>query len=316
MGFWNGGRSATRGNPSVDDFRDDCSQFAADYFREFEILQWKADHRSSSLCVWYISASADSKQNRKASRMQTFKTDADVYRFYESVKENPNSPRKDAELAVLDCIGAIAPSYANSEQLRRVYRVASEIESDSPFDVRPHGEARLRPDPHQTKSDGRAHVPGKPVFYCADEPETAVAEVRPWKRKFVSCGEFWIPREVSIVDFTEELDFNWLANQQVEYMKTGVRHDVEKANWGWIGRIFSCPVEGLGCRECNPGLTPEYLPTQLIAGVISRLGYDGFKFQSSIGNGTNYVLFDVALPVFSNSFRGFIKNISFDVEFC
>lgn len=52
-----------------------------------------------------------------------------------------------------------------------------------------------------------------------------------------------------------------------------------------IGEYFSMPIE--------PSLSDiEYAPTQFISEYIKNLGYDGFVFQSSLGTGLNYVLFD------------------------
>jgi hypothetical protein len=72
----------------------------------------------------------------------------------------------------------------------------------------------MKPRPNQA-SEGRVNPKGIPCLYGATSPNTAVAEVRPWKGELVSVGKFTLCRSVEIIEclkFYDEDKNNVLMN--------------------------------------------------------------------------------------------------------
>jgi hypothetical protein len=133
------------------------------------------------------------------------------------------------------------------------------------------------PPPKAVLLGGRANPPGIPVFYCAREEPTAVAEVRPGLTDLVSVAQFRLLRAKKIVDLASGYHPNPFApNPKRElFVNFLVRH---------INRAFSTPV--------SLAESPiAYLESQFIAEHIFSAGFAGFSYSSSFQNGgTNIVL--------------------------
>ena len=137
-------------------------------------------------------------------------------------------------------------------------------------------------------SEGRANPKGIPVLYLANTMETAAAEVRPWIGSYISLAQFETNYKLQIVDCSHNQDdpsyHHRLPFQRRQQLS---REDIEKTVWSSIDKSFARPV---GRRDD----VAAYVPTQIIAEVISNDGYDGLAYRSRFGDrGYTIALFDI-----------------------
>jgi len=158
--------------------------------------------------------------------------------------------------------------------------------------------------PVQGKSfEGRANPRGITYLYLANNKETACAEVRPYKGAFVSVGVFTVKRDLKVIDCTKDIrEFK----KGIIYFEEPDPETREKMVWAEINKAFSKPV--------NPNdPETEYVPTQIIAEIFRKEGFDGFACQSSlVEKGVNVVLFDVNDAEMTSCWLTKTNNISFD----
>ena len=110
-------------------------------------------------------------------------------------------------------------------------------------------------------------------LYLAEDPETAVYEVRPTIGQYVSVATFKIKDKLKVYNFAKDI-------KPQEEKNSGL----DSFLFGMIQKKFSEP---------NSGDAFKYLPTQYLGEVIKQLGFDGIRFKSSLKNGgINVVLFD------------------------
>ena len=139
-------------------------------------------------------------------------------------------------------------------------------------------------------SDGRANAAGIAVLYLAVDPETAIAEVRPWIGSQVSVSQFRTTRELRALDLTQEFGKHWMPEFSVkeERFLPVDAEGKEKSVWTNIDNAFSCPVGRMD--ELN-----EYVPTQILAELFRDEGYEAIVYRSLLGEtGYNVVIFDPA----------------------
>ena len=132
--------------------------------------------------------------------------------------------------------------------------------------------------------EGRANPRGITYLYLANNEDTACAEVRPYKGAFVSVGVFKVKRELKVVDCTKDIKE---SKSKIIYIEEPDPETREKIVWAQINKAFSKPV--------NPHEPEtEYVPTQIIAEIFRKEGFDGLACKSSlVEKGVNVVLFDV-----------------------
>ena len=127
--------------------------------------------------------------------------------------------------------------------------------------------------PADIGSAGRINPEKIRYLYLAEDPETAIYEVRPTIGQHVSVASFKTVDEVKIYDLAQEIKSQEGEDSQIDYALFKV-----------IQQRFSEP---------NTGDTFRYLPTQYLGELIKQLGFDGLRFKSSLKNsGINVVLFD------------------------
>jgi len=149
--------------------------------------------------------------------------------------------------------------------------VSVDIEEDAPFPPQ-----RMKPRAARAV-EGRANPKGIPYLYLSGDRYTATAEVRPWLEAPVSVGHFEIVRDLKVVDCSAKgiLD---LGDDEPSPAKR------EAAVWSHMDDGFSWPVTAADDHA-------TYVPTQMVAEVFKRAGYDGIAYRSSCGPGKNYALF-------------------------
>lgn len=116
----------------------------------------------------------------------------------------------------------------------------------------------------------------------AFDRHTAIAEVRPWIGSLVTVAFLETVRDLSVVDcrFDGARDPIYLEGEPSPAER-------EAAVWSHVARAFREPVlRGDNRARCAP--------TQLIAELFEREGYDGIVYGSGFGDeATNIVVFDL-----------------------
>jgi hypothetical protein len=158
----------------------------------------------------------------------------------------------------------------------------------------------MKPRPNRAP-EGRVNPKGIPCLYGATLPNIAVAEVRPWKGEFVSVGEFCLCRDVKIIEclrYHDEEKYAVFMNMTYSLVRsyTGEiiggeadepsSEDVSKSMWTHIDRAFSEPVT-------HDDDHADYVPTQILAEVLKKEGYDGICYRSKLSSdgGCNVAFF-------------------------
>ena len=130
-------------------------------------------------------------------------------------------------------------------------------------------------------TDGRANAKGIPCLYLASREMTAVSEVRPWIGSYVSLAQFKLLRPIKLIDCSRG------HGKQLFYFEEPSPEKREEAVWTAIDQAFSEPMS----QSDN---NAAYVPTQIIAELFKRAGYDGIAYRSNFGeNGHNIAIFDL-----------------------
>src|SRR5207253_1567654 len=161
-------------------------------------------------------------------------------------------------------------------------------ERPSPYSPRDMG-----PPPKHRSIEGRLNPPGIPYLYLASDPDTAIAEVRPWIGAELTVGKFRVTRQLRVVDtsldtprFYPELQGDDITDLRERENATYSQDEKEQQIWGDINSAFSEPMS-----PAESHLT--YLPTQYLAEVLKVKGFNGVKYRSSLNpRGYNVALFD------------------------
>lgn len=128
-------------------------------------------------------------------------------------------------------------------------------------------EKRMMPDPRYV-GDNRLSPKGIAYLYMADSPQTAIAEMRPYKGACVTVATMRVRKRAQVIDLLPRKG--------------------EDNIWRDVDFSMSIPT------------TPDdswrsYLPTQCIAEFLKINGFAGIKYRSSMRNeGYNIALFDVS----------------------
>lgn len=138
-------------------------------------------------------------------------------------------------------------------------------------------------------SSGRANPQYVRYLYVAESPTTAIFEVRPFIYDAVNIAKIQVNESLKVANIAVDLNLsnNKYATKEMYVM-------------GMIQGAFSKPTNS----------SDDYIPTQIIAGYIKSLGYDGIKFNSSIhSGGVNLTIFNYEKceAISSQDFR--IENI-------
>lgn len=122
-------------------------------------------------------------------------------------------------------------------------------------------------------SEGRANPKYVRYLYISESATTAMFEVRPFIFDAVNIAQIKAIEPLKIANIS--VDLNLSTNDKSA--------TVEKYVMGMIQGAFSKPTN-------NPD---DYIPTQVIAGYIKSLGYDGIRFNSSLHyRGVNLTIFN------------------------
>ncbi len=142
----------------------------------------------------------------------------------------------------------------------------------------PFGGRKMTAPPPPFAPAGRANRQGIAVLYLASDVPTAVAEIRPHPSHLISVAEFVATRTLRIADFGT-LDFaDW---------------------WGDDNSIslyhFAMSLDAALSEAVVPEHRHRYTVTQLLAELLRQRGFDGIRFRSAVGTGTNLCIFRPSL---------------------
>ena len=165
-------------------------------------------------------------------------------------------------------------------------------------DQRPHSTTRMIP-LRSAPTEGRANPVGIPVLYLATNERTAIAEVRPWVGKSVSVAQFKVMRSLRVLDCSSDVERNFYLQEDQPSPEAR-----EAAVWGDINRAFSQPASTEDDRA-------TYIPSQILAEHFKTLGADGVVYNSSLGDGKNIALFDLAAAEVMNCALHEVRGVLF-----
>ena len=127
--------------------------------------------------------------------------------------------------------------------------------------------------PADSGSAGRINPERIRYLYLADDPQTAIYEVRPTIGQHVSVATFKTNEEIKIYDLASEIKHHEKEHEDNDF---SLFYEIQQR--------FSEP---------NTGDAFRYLPTQYLGEMIKQMGFDGLRFNSSLKKGgVNVVLFD------------------------
>lgn len=116
--------------------------------------------------------------------------------------------------------------------------------------------------PVESTKDMRANYRYIPYLYCANNPYTALVEVRPRIGARVSVATIQVNQPLRLLDFT--------------LYKIICKMTEEKVNlFSDLSMLYSKPI-------ANDDDLLDYIPTQFIAEYVKNLNYDGIAFKSSL----------------------------------
>jgi hypothetical protein len=142
---------------------------------------------------------------------------------------------------------------------------------------------------------------GAIALYVASSRDIAIAEVRPHPGHLVTTAEFETVRDLRIADFASVDIRRFLSDSRLEDMRRIVS----------LGAVLNLPA----IPELKDG---RYRATQLISDCIREAGFDGVSFRSSLGHGSNTVLFDAnsakAIPGSEEVFE--VRSVQYATSSC
>lgn len=154
---------------------------------------------------------------------------------------------------------------------KRLTHVLADFDPD--YYYLPYSGCDIGAPPVHLSSEGRLNRSRVSILYLASDRETAVAEVRPHPGHLVSTAEFVANAPSKIADFTSKDVRNFLSDPRLDDLR----------------RIFS--FNSLLNLPVPPDKREYYLITQLLSDCVREAGFDGVKFQSSLGSGDNIAIF-------------------------
>ena len=170
----------------------------------------------------------------------------------------------------------------------------------------PFPEERMRPLKFLA-NEGRANPKGIPYLYVATSKETAMSEVRPWIGSEISVAQFRVVKELTIIDCSENYTANPLFFDNERGLYEPSVEEKERAVWAHIDKAFSEPVT----QDDNHAY---YAPTQIIAELFKKNGFDGVAYKSMLSDGYNIAFFDPLVVEMLNCFLYEALKVSFSFE--
>ena len=148
-------------------------------------------------------------------------------------------------------------------------------------------------------SEGRVNPKGIPCLYLATTKETAMAEVRPGLDSNITLALFETVKKLKLIDCSVHP-----PNEPRMYWEEPDDQKKEEAVWEAIDSAFSQPVT-------PSDKSSDYVPTQIIAELFKRKGFDGVLYRSALSDGLNLALFDIDAAEMQTSILCSVEKIHF-----
>lgn len=142
-------------------------------------------------------------------------------------------------------------------------------------------EASIGPAGIKNSESGRMNPEGITYFYVAEDRETALKESRLRGNDRVLVGRFVLLRDLRVIDWTRENIYEKAV-------------DIFSPKYSPTMAVYQDFLKQFATQVAKPnelGRDIEYVATQLVAEFVRGKGYDGIKYDSSVGNGYDVVLF-------------------------
>lgn len=147
----------------------------------------------------------------------------------------------------------------------------------------PLPENEMNKPPQGKTANGRANPLGISYLYVASDPDTAISEIRPHKGEKVTVAEFKVVQDLELADLRDPKEsispFQLNDDNELELIYKNLPYLT------MLGKELSKPIIP---QEINL----EYLPSQYLCELIKQMGFHGIIYKSSVGNGSNYVIFN------------------------
>lgn len=140
----------------------------------------------------------------------------------------------------------------------------------------------IGPAPPERSRHSRMSPPGISYLYCAEDIETAVAEVRPSIGSKILLGRFILEKRLKILDLTRLPKLRTRGVFSLKYVPTK----------RFMHSFLADFIEEVSKHVDDRDSQVEYVPTQALCEHIRAEGFDGVRFNSSLHEGgINYTLF-------------------------
>lgn len=209
---------------------------------------------------------------------------ADLWQeFVDEVMRDPNRPltfrgaESDEFLMREDLVGRRTVALPAGTVLYRA-RPGFDGSAEGP---RPFAGRAIGPPPPDRVRPGRANAEGKIVLYCADQEDTAVAEVRPALGEYVSVAQAEVRKNLGILDLASDPDPpNPFTDETVRY-------------WIEFAELLTAFALQLAKPLRSRDDLRDYVPSQKLAEAIEKTRVAGIRYTSAMNpRGTNVVLFE------------------------
>ncbi len=158
-----------------------------------------------------------------------------------------------------------------------------EYESEGQTIISGFTASRMKPAQYKGK-EGRANPKGISYLYLSNDENTALAELRPYLGQHISSAQFQIQRNLRVIDcYSVPQHYSYAMcffNPPVSQV------EITNAVWSMIHEAFTKPLT-------NADEASDYVPTQILAEYFKSEGFDGVCFKSSMGQGYNFVIFNL-----------------------
>jgi hypothetical protein len=161
-----------------------------------------------------------------------------------------------------------------------LYRARLGFISGTDAVAHPHSGPNIGAPQAEMATAGRANRQNKVVLYCADQEQTAIAEVRPARGEYVSIAELCTRKELEILDLSADPESpNPFTDESLPY-------EVE------FLELFHGFADALATPLRHRDNVVDYIPSQKLVELIEQAGADGIRYPSAMTpDGTNVVLF-------------------------
>ena len=142
---------------------------------------------------------------------------------------------------------------------------------------------KMRKPPKDKTTNGRANPFGISYLYVASDPDTAISEIRPNKSEKVTVAEFKINSTLELADLRDPKSSisPFQLNDEIEL-------ELIYKNLPYLSMLGNELSKPIIPQEVNL----EYLPSQYLCEIFKHLGFHGIIYKSSVGKGSNYVIFN------------------------